>query len=120
MAHGPFAIPCLREKDGHHLSGKSTLNRLELGKETEDYGDRYNKINWNSSKIETLLVDIFLDSFASPPEEIILDFDATDDLLHGNQEGKFFHGYYDHYCYLPLYVFAGAFPLAANPHFSQV
>jgi len=103
------------EKDnGNFLSGKSTLNRLELGKELGDEGDRYSKISWSDGQIEQLLVDIFLDSFADPPDEIILDFDATDDPLHGHQEGRFFHGYYDSYCYLPLYVFAGAFPLAAR------
>lgn len=108
-----LSLVCGKE-DGEALSGKSTLNRLELGKETADYGDRYNKIKWVDDQIEHLLVDLFLDSFTSKPEEIILDFDATDDPLHGHQEGRFFHGYYDSYCYLPLYVFAGAFPLAAK------
>ena len=108
-----LSLVCGKEK-GKLLSGKSTLNRMELGKETEEYGDRYNKIDWDSGEIEQLLVDVFLDSFSSPPKEIILDFDATDDPLHGHQEGRFFHGYYDRYCYLPLYVFAGSFPLAAK------
>ena len=108
-----LSLVCGKE-DGAYLSGKSTLNRLELGKETEDYGNRYNKINWENEEIEKLLVDMFLDSFTSPPEQIILDFDATDDPLHGRQEGRFFHGYYDSYCYLPLYVFSGSFPLAAR------
>lgn len=108
-----LSLVCGKE-NGKLLSGKSTLNRLELGKEIDEYGDRYNKIGWESSNIEHLLVDVFLDSFSKPPEEIILDFDATDDPLHGNQEGRFFHGYYDSYCYLPLYVFAGSFPLAAK------
>ena len=108
-----LSLVCEKE-NGRFLSGKSTLNRMELGKETEEYGDRYNKIDWDSGEIEHLLVDVFLDSFPSPPGEIILDFDATDDPLHGHQEGRFFHGYYDSYCYLPLYVFAGSFPLAAK------
>lgn len=108
-----LSLVCGKE-NGDALSGKSTLNRLELGKETSEYGDRYNKIKWDDDKIEHLLVDIFLDSFSSAPDQIILDFDATDDPLYGNQEGRFFHGYYDSYCYLPLYVFAGSFPLAAK------
>lgn len=108
-----LSVICGKE-NGNPLSGKSTLNRLELGKETDEYGDRYNKIQWDNQEIEQLLVDIFLDSFSVPPDEIILDFDATDDPLHGHQEGRFFHGYYDRYCYLPLYVFAGSFPLAAR------
>ena len=114
-----LSLVCGKE-NGNGLSGKSTLNRLELGKETAEYGDRYNKITWADDQIEHLLVDIFLDSFRSAPKEIILDFDATDDPLHGNQEGRFFHGYYDSYCYLPLYVFSGAFPLAAKLRSSNI
>ena len=96
------------------VAGKSTLNRLELGMEPDEIeGDRYSKITWDEEQIEELLCDLFLDSFTEKPESMILDFDATDIPIHGDQAYKFFHGYYDHYCYLPLYVFCGDFPLAA-------
>lgn len=97
------------------VAGKSTLNRFELGMEldeTED--DRYSKITWDEGKIEDLFCELFLDSLEKAPKSLILDFDATDIPIHGNQANKFFHGYYDHYCYLPLYVFCGDFPLAAK------
>ena len=107
-----FQYICQSEKP---LAGKSTLNRLELGKQPdESLGDRYTKITWNNEKIENLFIDIFLEHFQEPPEQIILDFDATDIPLYGNQEMKFFHGYYDHYCYLPLYVFSGDYLLSAR------
>jgi Transposase DDE domain group 1 len=86
------------------LAGKSTLNRLELSDGTPD---RYKKITFWKEGIDELLVKVFVESFTSPPEEIILDVDATDLPLHGEQEGRFFHGYYDSYCYLPLYIFCG-------------
>jgi hypothetical protein len=86
------------------LAGKSTLNRLELSTGTPD---RYKKITFWKQAIDELLVDVFVEAHATPPEEIVLDIDTTDVALHGNQEGRFFHGYYDHYCYLPLYVFCG-------------
>jgi hypothetical protein len=86
------------------LAGKSTLNRLELSDGTPD---RYKKITFWKEGIDELLVNVFVESYASPPEEIILDVDATDLPLHGEQEGRFFHGYYDSYCYLPLYIFCG-------------
>jgi hypothetical protein len=93
-----------RRTDCAPVAGKSTLNRLERSKETPSL---YHKIGHDGAAIEKLLVDLFLESHASAPEEIILDLDATDDPLHGEQEGRFFHGYYDCYCYLPLYVFCG-------------
>jgi hypothetical protein len=93
------------------VAGKSTLNRLELSKATPT---RYAKIAADTAAIETLFVDLFLDAHATAPKEIILDLDATDDPLHGEQEGKFFHGYYDCYCYLPLYIFCGRHLLAAK------
>ena len=86
------------------LAGKSTLNRLELSNGTPN---RYKKITFWKEGIDELLVKVFLESYASAPEEIILDVDATDLPLHGEQEGRFFHGYYDSYCYLPLYIFCG-------------
>ena len=87
------------------LAGKSTLNRLELTKETASRKERYKKIVLDHGAVDRLLVDIFLQAHREAPQEIILDLDATDDPLHGNQEGRFFHGYYGHYCYLPLYIF---------------
>jgi hypothetical protein len=86
------------------LAGKSTLNRLELGAGTKD---RYKKITFWKEGIDELLVKIFLEAHEHVPEQIILDVDSTDLPLHGKQEGRFFHGYYDSYCYLPLYVFCG-------------
>ena len=100
-----------RRADCAPLAGKSTLNRLELsGPEPTSY----HKISHDATAIEGLLVDLFLDAHAVPPPQITLDLDATDDPLHGHQEGRFFHGYYDSYCYLPLYVFCGRHLLAAK------
>lgn len=93
------------------LAGKSTLNRLELGAGTPD---RYKRITFWKQGIDELLVDIFVEAHAATPEEIVLDIDTTDVALHGDQEGRFFHGYYDHYCYLPLYVFSGEHLLCAR------
>ena len=86
------------------LAGKSTLNRLELSDGTTD---RYKKITFWKEGIDELLVQVFVESYVTVPEEIVLDVDATDLPLHGEQEGRFFHGYYDSYCYLPLYIFCG-------------
>src|SRR6266513_1362000 len=86
------------------VAGKSTLNRLELSKLQPT---RYHKISHNPAAIRGLLVDAFLEAHERTPKQVILDLDATDDPLHGEQEGRFFHGYYDCYCYLPLYVFCG-------------
>ena len=86
------------------LAGKSTLNRLELSDGTPD---RYKKITYWKDAIDELLVDLFLEACGQAPEEIVLDLDTTDLELHGGQEGRFFHGYYDEYCYLPLYIFCG-------------
>jgi hypothetical protein len=93
------------------LAGKSTLNRLELG---AGGPDRYKKITFWKQGIDELLVEVFVEAQAAAPEEIVLDIDTTDLALHGNQEGRFFHGYYDHYCYLPLYVFSGEHLLCAR------
>ena len=98
-------------KDCAPVAGKSTLNRLELSRPE---ATRYHKIAHDAAAIEGLLVDLFIETHKRPPEEIILDLDATDDPLHGRQEGRFFHGYYDCYCYLPLYVFCGDQLLAAK------
>jgi hypothetical protein len=94
------------------LAGKSTLNRLEL---FEAQGSsRYHKIRPQTEQIEGLFVDLFLASYRTAPRRIVLDLDATDDPLHGQQEGRFFHGYYDTYCYLPLYIFCGRHLLCAK------
>lgn len=104
-----------RERDrGKALAGKSTLNRLELTKAKVEGKERYKKIALDQEAVDRLLVEVFLEAQAAPPREIILDLDATDDPVHGNQEGRFFHGYYGHYCYLPLYIFCGHFLLCAR------
>jgi hypothetical protein len=96
------------------LAGKSTLNRLELTRETANAKERYKKIVLDHGAVDRLLVDLFLEAHQKAPKEIILDLDATDDPLHGKQEGRFFHAYYGHYCYLPLYIFCGEFLLCAR------
>jgi hypothetical protein len=105
----------VRARDrGKALAGKSTLNRLELTKAEVPAQERYKKIVMDQAAVDRLLVEVFLEAHAQPPTEIILDLDATDDPVHGNQEGRFFHGYYGHYCYLPLYIFCGDFLLGAR------
>jgi Transposase DDE domain group 1 len=96
------------------LAGKSTLNRLELTSATASAKTRYKKIVADHAAVDGLFVDVFLAAHPQAPQQIILDLDATDDPLHGNQEGRFFHGYYGHYCYLPLYIFCGEFLLGAR------
>jgi hypothetical protein len=93
------------------LAGKSTLNRMELG---DGLPHRYKKITFWRDAIDDLLVEVFLEAHTAAPEQIVLDIDATDFAIHGEQEGRFYHGYYDHYCYLPLYVFAGEHVLCAR------
>jgi hypothetical protein len=100
-----------RHKKCAAVAGKSTLNRLELSRPEPT---RYHKISHDPAAIEALFVELFLGAHAAAPEEVVLDLDATDDPLHGNQEGRFFHGYYGHYCYLPLYVFCGDHLLCAK------
>jgi hypothetical protein len=115
----PLGMNRLREEDrGKALAGKSTLNRLELSKAGEI--DKYKKILMQESEIDTWIVRAFLDGHAAAPEQIVLDLDATDDLIHGNQEGKFFHGYYGNYCYLPLYIFSGEHLLCARLRRSNI
>jgi hypothetical protein len=106
-----------RRVDCAPLAGKSTLNRLELSR-TE--ASRYHKISHDPAAIERSFVDVFLDAHAKAPKQIILDLDATDDPIHGHQEGRFFHGYYDSYCYLPLYIFCGRHLLAAKLRRSNI
>ena len=106
-----FGVLAGREELDKPLAGKSTLNRLELGTGQQD---RYKKITFWKQAVDELLVSVFIESQEQAPEEIILDVDTTDLPLHGKQEGRFFHGYYDHYCYLPLYVFCGEHVLCAR------
>ncbi len=107
-----------RREDCAPVAGKSTLNRLELSKPEPS---RYHKISHDGAAIEALFVDVFLESHPGrPPKQIILDLDATDDAIHGHQEGRFFHGYYDSYCYLPLYIFCGRHLLAAKLRRSNI
>jgi DDE family transposase len=100
------------------LAGKSTLNRLEHAPEAGP--TRYHKITHDGTAIERLFVGLFLEAHARPPKRLVLDLDATDDPLHGHQEGRFFHGYYDCWCYLPLYVFCGRHLLAAKLRRSNI
>src|ERR1041385_7657015 len=93
------------------VAGKSTLNRLELSRLEPT---RYHKISHNPMAIRDLLVDLFVEAHERAPRRIILDLDATDDPVHGEQEGRFFHGFYDCYCYLPLYIFCGGDLLVAK------
>ena len=106
-----FGILAGRKELEEPLAGKSTLNRMELGTGTKD---RYKKITFWKDAIDELLVKVFLESYQKAPDEIILDVDTTDLPLHGKQEGRFFHGYYDSYCYLPLYIFCGEQVLCAR------
>src|SRR5436190_598239 len=99
---------------GKALAGKSTLNRLERTRADAGPWERYKKIVMNPEGMDQMMVDSFLDAPRRVPAQIILDLDATDDPVHGHQEGRFFHGYYDCYCYLPLYIFCDEFLLSAQ------
>lgn len=112
----------LRPRDkGKAMAGKSTLNRLELTPvQPTATEQRYKKIIMKPDEIDRLFVDVFLKAHAEAPQQIVLDVDATDDPLHGNQEGRFFHGYYMNYCYLPLYIFCGEFLLCARLRQSNI
>ena len=106
-----FGVLAGREELEQPLAGKSTLNRMELG---SGGPDRYKKITFWKEAVDELLVKVFLESHQTAPEEIVVDVDTTDLPLHGHQEGRFFHGYYDQYCYLPLYIFCGEHVLCAR------
>jgi hypothetical protein len=99
---------------GTALAGKSTLNRMELGAAKLGKKERYKKILLDEAAVDRMLVDIFLQAHGEPPPEIVLDLDSTDIALHGEQEERFFHGYYGHYCYLPLYIVCGEYVLCAR------
>lgn len=102
------------------LASPSTLNRLELTPADATADSRYRKVVYDADAIADFFIDAFLDAHRTPPKEVVLDLDATDDPLHGTQEGRFFHGYYGNYCYLPLYIFAGDFLLCAKLRQSDI
>lgn len=104
---------------GKALAGKSTLNRLELTPVQADERSRYKKIVADEAAIEDFFIEEWIRSLDRKLSEVVLDLDRTNDPLHGNQEGKFFHGYYDEYCYLPLYIFCGDWPVVAALHTAQ-
>ena len=106
------ALAAVIDKPGGALAGKSTLNRLEHASKIGR--DRHHKLDHDGAAIERLFVDLFLEAHREPPMRIVIDLDATDDPLYGDQEGRHFHGYYDCYCYLPLYIFCGRHLLAAK------
>lgn len=117
LRHDPMLAAAMgklepRRSDCAALAGKSTLNRLEHAPDGEP--ERYRRIGHDSEAIEGLFVELFLDAHASAPKQIVLDLDAADDPVHGDQEGRFFHGYYGHYCYLPLYIFCDRHLLVAK------
>ena len=111
LRHDP-ALAAVIDKPGRVLAGKSTLNRLEHASKIGQ--DRHHKLDHNTAAIERLFVDLFIEAHREAPLRIVIDLDATDDPLYGEQEGRHFHGYYDCYCYLPLYVFCGRHLLAAK------
>jgi hypothetical protein len=109
---GKNRVRC-RDK-GKALAGKSTLNRLELTPARANKKSRYKKITVDRHAVDDFFVEVFIESYSQPPSAIILDLDPTDDPLHGHQSGRFFHGYYNNYCYLPLYIFCGEHLLCAR------
>src|SRR5712664_1251566 len=109
-----LAVVAGKREMAEPLAGKSTLNRLELTPSGSPLPERYHKISYSPAAIDELLVKVFLEAHTRAPKQIVLDLDATDTPLHGKQEGRFFHGYYGHYCYLPLYIFCGEHLLCAR------
>jgi len=126
LRHDPLLAVLVGKKDplgrtrgrtrdrGKALAGKSTLNRLELTPVRANAKSRYKKITLDRQAVHRLFTEVFLQSHKRPPKRIVLDLDATDDAIHGHQSGRFFHGYYHHYCYLPLYIFCGEHLLCAR------
>jgi DDE family transposase len=120
LRHDPLIATLVEKADPTRaLAGKSTLNRLELTPEGNGE-DRYKRIVYDTAAIDRFFVDAFLQAYPKAPERIVLDLDTTDDEIHGGQEGRFFHGYYGSYCYLPLYVFSGEHLLCARLRQSNV
>jgi hypothetical protein len=111
----PSGMERARKRDqGKAIAGKSTLNRLELTPEDANEKSRYKKIVADGEQIDDLMVDVYIQAQPTAPAAMVLDVDATDDILYGNQQGRFFHGYYGDYCYLPLYIFCGEYLLCAR------
>jgi hypothetical protein len=102
------------------VRAKAPCTALELTPEQADAQARYKKIVHHPQKLDELWTDLFMESYAEPPSRIVLDLDATDDPVHGNQEGRFLHGYYREYCYLPLYIVCGEFVLCARLRSSNI
>lgn len=120
LRHDPLlALVAGQRELGGALAGKSTLNRMELAPTDSTAKQRYHKITYSETGLDELLVKIFLEAHSRPPYRIVLDLDVTDIPLHGNQEGRFFHGYYNQYCYLPLYIFCGDHLLCARVRVSN-
>ena len=109
-----------KQDQGKAGAGKSTLNRLELTPADAHAKTRYKKIVYTGEAMDRLLTDLFLEAHDQPPARVVLDLDATDDPIHGKQEGRFFHGYYREYCYLPLYIICGEFVLCARLRSSNI
>ena len=117
----PKGLKRARARDrGASLATSSTLNRVELSRPDDAASHRYKRVVLREEFVDQVLLDVFVQSFGEPPEEVVLAFDATDDPLHGKQEGRFFHGYYGHYCSLPLYVFCGDHLLVARRRPSDI
>lgn len=115
LRHDPLlAVMAGQRELDRPLAGKSTLNRMELTPAAVVQQQRYHKISYSSQALDQVLVEVFLEAHRRPPRCIVLDLDVTDIPLHGQQEGRFFHGYYNHYCYLPLYIFCGEHLLCAR------
>ena len=111
----PSGTERVRRRDqGKAIAGKSTLNRLELTPENANEKSRYKKIVAHGDQIDDLMMEVCIQAQPIAPKEVVLDVDATDDLIYGNQQGRFFHGYYGDYCYLPLYIFCGEYLLCAR------
>jgi DDE family transposase len=111
----PSGAERARKRDqGKAIAGKSTLNRLELTPEDANEKSRYKKIVAHGEQIDDLMMEVCIQAQPIAPKEVVLDVDATDDLIYGNQQGRFFHGYYGDYCYLPLYIFWGEYLLCAR------
>jgi len=120
LRHDPLMATLVEKADPTRpLAGKSTLNRLELTPEGNGE-NRYKRIGYDTDAIDRFFVDAFLQAYPKAPERIVLDLDTTDDEIHGGQEGRFFHGYYGSYCYLPLYIFSGEHLLCARLRQSNV
>jgi len=110
----PTGTQRARARDrGKALAGKSTLNRLELTPVRANAHSRYKKVVAHLDAMQRFLVEAFVQQQLVPPQRLVLDLDSTDFVLHGHQLGRFFHGHYDAYCYLPLYMFCGDHPLLA-------